>query len=289
MRFGLIANLKRIGAGESINVVMDWAAQTGHQVILCDELEPAVSRKATFVPRSELAAQVDVLITMGGDGTILAAVRAVGSLGTPVLGVNLGSLGFLAQQTPERLMPTLEAVAAGAYHVEERMMLQVKVEGHAPLPAPFALNDMVLDNGPVSRVLEVSLKVNDEEVVTYLADGLIISTPTGSTAYNLAVGGPIVHPGLDAMIAAPISPFSLTTRPMIIRGEDRVELRALTEQRTALLTLDGQVGVRVYRNEAVTISRADFRSRFIVFPENSYYELLRSKLHWGMPPYRRTR
>jgi len=136
----------------------------------------------------------------------------------------------------------------------------------------------------VSRVLDINLYINGEKVVSYVADGLIISTPTGSTAYNLAVGGPIVFPGMDAMIAAPISPFSLTTRPMILPGEAKVALSFSTRDRTGLLTLDGQVGVELHSHEKVVISRADFRSQFVVFPENSYFRTLRSDLHWGVPP-----
>jgi NAD+ kinase len=149
---------------------------------------------------------------------------------------------------------------------------------------PYALNDIVLDHGGTTRVLDINLRINGEDVVTYTADGLIISTPTGSTAYNLAVGGPIVCPHMDAMIAAPIAAFSLTTRPMIMCGGDELELSVRTPGRRAQLTLDGQVDLEVMEGEKVLISRADFNARFIVFPEISYYKLLRSKLHWGVAP-----
>jgi NAD+ kinase len=284
MRFGLIANLRRTGAADTIKTFIKWADKTGCELLLCADLKEAVASKQDFVPRDKLVGSVDVLVAMGGDGTILSAARSVGSLGTPLLGINLGSLGFLTQQTPKELVPALESIAAGNYSLEERMLLKAEISGRDPLPMPYALNDIVLDNGPVSRVLDINLKINGEDVVTYIADGLIISTPTGSTAYNLAVGGPIMKPVMDAMIASPISPFSLTTRPMIFPGNDRLELMVLTEQRIAMLTLDGQVNVELQDSERVTISRAEFRSRFIVFPENSYYKLLRSKLHWGVSP-----
>ena len=284
MRFGLIANLKRRGAGETIETFIEWAGKNDCPLILSDELGKAVARYESFAPTEELASQVDVLVAMGGDGTILAAARSVGSIGTPILGINLGSLGFLTQQTPRQLVPALEAIVEGQFRIEERMVLRAEVIGRDPLPTPCALNDIVVDNGAVSRVLDINLRVNGEDVVTYIADGLVISTPTGSTAYNLAVGGPIMNPVMDAMIVAPIAPFSLTTRPMIIPGDDRLELRIVTEQRQAVLTLDGQVGIDLDDSEQVVISRADFRSKFIVFPENSYYKLLRSKLHWGVPP-----
>lgn len=282
MRFGLIANLRRVGAADTIKCFINWTRQSGHESVLCADLKEAVASPETYLPREELVGQVDVLVAMGGDGTILSTARSVGSKGTPLLGINLGSLGFLTQQTPKELPAALEAIVAGNYRIEERIMLKAEVAGRDPLPC--ALNDIVLDNGSVSRVLNINLKINGEDVVTYIADGLIISTPTGSTAYNLAVGGPIVNPVMDAMVASPIAPFSLTTRPMIIDGGDKLELTVLSEQHKAMLTLDGQVHVKLGDAEKVTISRADFRSRFIVFPDSSYYKLLRSKLHWGVPP-----
>lgn len=284
MRFGLIANLNRQGAADAIRSTIAWATKRREDLILCDVLRDAAPDYPSFEPRADLAAKVDCLIAMGGDGTILATARSVGSIGTPILGINLGHLGFLTQNTPAELEQALDAIVAGHYKIEERILLMVSIEGREPLPMRYALNDIVLNQGGVTRVLDINLKINGEDVVTYIADGLIIATPTGSTAYNLAVGGPIVAPGMDAMIASPIAPFSLTTRPMIISGQDKLELSVLTSGRKAQLTLDGQVVIEVQEREVVQVSRADFNARFIVFPENSYYKLLRSKLHWGVPP-----
>ncbi|RKX25112.1 MAG: NAD(+) kinase [Candidatus Zixiibacteriota bacterium] len=284
MHFGLIANLKRVGADETINAFVDWANKNGTELTFCDDLKDSIAAHKRFLPRHELPQNVDIIVAMGGDGTILAAARSVGSVGTPILGINLGSLGFLTQQTPSQLIPALDAIIAREYRIDERMLLKAEIAGQGPLPMPYALNDIVLDNGPVSRVLDINLRINGEDVVTYIADGLIIATPTGSTAYNLAVGGPIVSPNMDAMIAAPIAPFSLTTRPMIIPGDAMLELTVFTDEHKAMLTLDGQVGVELLDSQKVTISRAEFKSKFILFPENSYYKLLRSKLHWGVRP-----
>ena len=284
MRFGLIANLKRVGAKEAIRSSIAWAKTNKHELTLCDELAGEFPEYPRLCPRSQLATQVDMLVSMGGDGTLLASARSVGAVGTPLLGINLGSLGFLTQQTPQQLISALDAVVAGDYKIEERMLLKAEVQGDNQPSTPFALNDVVIDNGPVSRVLDINLKVNGEDVVTYVADGLILATPTGSTAYSLAVGGPIVTPGMDAIIAAPIAAFSLTTRPMIFSGDDVLEAIVGTEGRPAILTLDGQVNVELKDHQMVRISRADFRARFVVFAENSYYKLLRSKLSWGLPP-----
>ncbi|MBD3258517.1 NAD(+) kinase [candidate division GN15 bacterium] len=284
MRFGLIANLKRIGAGEAITGFIKWARDTGNELILCEDLRKSVPDYNKFKPRDELVRDVDYIVSMGGDGTILSVVRSVGSAGTPILGINLGSLGFLTQQTPKELVTALDAIVGGEFRIEKRMMLKVEIPGRGKLNSPYALTDVVLDNGPISRVLDVTLNINGEDIVTYTADGLIISTPTGSTAYNLAVGGPIVSPGMDAMIASPISPFSLTTRPMIIPPGDLLELTVRTDQRSAMLTMDGQVGVEIEPHEKIRIRRAKYRGKFVIFPENSYYKLLRSKLNWGVPP-----
>jgi NAD+ kinase len=284
MRFGLVANLKRQGAAEAIAAMIRWAQEKGPDLVLSDDLRHTVADHSQFAPRSELPEMVDVLVAMGGDGTILATARSVGSIGTPILGINLGSLGFLTQQTPKQLVTALNAIVAGKFKIEERILLKASIEGRDTLPMPYALNDVVLDHGGTTRVLDINLKINGEDVVTYMADGLIIATPTGSTAYNLAVGGPIVCPNMDAMIASPIAAFSLTTRPMILCGGDRLEMSVVTPGRKAQLTLDGQVDIEVLESEIVTVERAEFNARFIIFPENSYYKLLRTKLHWGVSP-----
>jgi NAD+ kinase len=235
-------------------------------------------------PVQQLAAQVDVLVAMGGDGTLLASARAVGRVRTPLLGINLGSLGFLTPLTPNQLVPALDRVVAGEYKIDERMLLKVEVEGKPTLESPFALNDVVVDNGPVSRIIDINLNVDGEDIVAYRADGLIISTPTGSTAYALASGGPIVHPSMRAVLVVPISSFSLSTRPMILSAKSVLQLRIHSPHGVAGLTLDGQVAAPLIDTDVVTIREADFSSRFIVFPEYSFYQLVKSKLHWGISP-----
>ncbi len=284
MRFGLIANLRRVGAKEAVTAVVEWARRTKHELLLCDTLKTVVPDYTRFVKQADIASQVDILVSMGGDGTLLSTARSVGAAGTPILGINLGSLGFLTQLTPLQLEASLDAVADGKYKIEERMLLKVVATGRYKLPVPYALNDIVFDRGPSTRLLDINLKVNGEDVVTYKADGLIIATPTGSTAYSLAVGGPIMHPKMDAMIAAPIAAFSLTTRPMIFSGDDVIELQLLTRNEEAHLTLDGQVGIAVKAGESVVVSRGEYRAKLVTFPQNSYYRLLRNKLHWGIPP-----
>jgi NAD+ kinase len=284
MRFGLIANIKRESATEAINTFIDWAQSSGHEVILSEELREKCGPQHKYSSRLSIASEVDILVSMGGDGTFLSAARAVGEHGTPLLGINLGALGFLTQFPQEEMVKALEAIAAGEYQVEERMLLKVRIKGKPRLDSPYALNDVVVDNGPISRLIDINLKVNKEDIVTYKADGLVIATPTGSTAYSLAVGGPIMHPKMEAIIAAPISSFSLNTRPMIFAATDVLELKIRSAHGVAGLTLDGQVMAPLIDTDKVIITKADFRLKTVTFPHYSFYKLLRSKLHWGITP-----
>lgn len=287
MRIGVIANLHREGAKDVLSNLAQWCAAHGHELCGSRELGDVDLDGIEIISRDEVATDSDILVSMGGDGTFLASVRAVGNSGTPLLGINLGSLGFLTQMTPDELTPALEAVARGAYKLEERMLLKVKVEGKQSPENPYALNDVVVDNGPVSRIIDIKLRVNGEEVVTYRADGLILSTPTGSTAYSLACGGPIMNPGMDAIIATPISAFSLSTRPMIFAASDILGLRIRSQHQVAGLTLDGQISAPLIDTDLVTVRRANFRARIITFPGNSFYKVLKKKLHWGISPLSR--
>ncbi|MFC1475276.1 NAD(+)/NADH kinase [Candidatus Zixiibacteriota bacterium] len=284
MKFGLIANMKRRGAKEAVQSFMNWAEKNKHVLILTDDLKDHFQNYTSFQNRSNISNEVDVLVTMGGDGTLLSSARAVGSSGIPILGINLGSLGFLTQLTPQQLQPALDAIIKGDYNIEKRMVLKAESEGLEKVESPYALNDIVIDNGPVSRLIDINLSVNDENIVTYKADGLIIATPTGSTAYSLAVGGPILHPKMEAIIASPISCFSLNTRPMIFSPNDKLEIKVVSDDHQAGITIDGQVNLPLVNTSGVVITKADFQTNFIVFPENTFYKVLRNKLHWGFPP-----
>lgn len=284
MRFGLIANLKRQGAKEAITAFINWSRTSGQSLILCDELKDISQNNITLLPRDKIADAVDIMVSMGGDGTLLSVARLVGPLETPVLGINLGSLGFLTQLSPKQLIEALDAIVAGDYQTENRMLLKAALIGDREVESPFALNDVVVNNGPISRLIDINLRVNGEDVVTYRADGLIIATPTGSTAYAMAVGGPIMHPKMEAIIVAPVSSFSLSARPMIFSSDVQIEIEVRSEHGHAGLTLDGQIMLPLNDSDRVIIKRADFSTRLIVFSENRYYHLLKTKLHWGIRP-----
>ena len=281
MRFGLVANLQREGTKQAVSDFLDWSKQSGTEIFLWDGLKE-IAPGQSYCSFEELPEKCDVLVSMGGDGTLIHSARAVGDRKTKLLGVNVGSLGFLTQITPQSMIPCLDRIVKGDYSVEERMALTVKIDRTGE--TFHALNEAVVDNGPISRMIDIRLQVNGEDIVNYRCDGLIIATPTGSTAYSLASGGPILHPTMQAIIASPISAFSLTTRPMIFRADDALVLKVRSQHKVASLTVDGQVMRELLDGDVVSIKRADFAYQFISFEENSFYRVCRSKLHWGVLP-----
>lgn len=281
MRFGLVANLQREGAKQAVSDFLDWSKQSGTKIFLWDGLKE-IAAGQSFCTFEELPEKCDVLVSMGGDGTLIHSARMVGNQNTKLLGVNVGSLGFLTQITPLSMISCLNRIIKGDYNVEERMALTVNIDRTGE--TFNALNEAVVDNGPISRMIDIRLQVNGEDIVNYRCDGLIIATPTGSTAYSLASGGPILHPTMEAIIASPISAFSLTTRPMIFRADDALVLKVRSQHKVASLTVDGQVMRELSDGDIVSIKRADFAYQFIAFEENSFYRVCRSKLHWGLLP-----
>ncbi len=281
MRFGLVANLQREGTKQAVADFLDWSKQSKSEIFVWDGLkEIAVGQ--SYCTFEELPDKCDVLVSMGGDGTLIHSARIVGDRKTKLLGVNVGSLGFLTQITPLSMILCLDRIIKGDYNVEERMALTVKIDRTGE--TFHALNEAVVDNGAISRMIDIRLQVNGEDIVNYRCDGLIIATPTGSTAYSLASGGPILHPTMQAIIASPISAFSLTTRPMIFRADDALVLKVRSQHKVASLTVDGQVMRELSDGDIVSIKRADFAYQFIAFEENSFYRVCRSKLHWGLLP-----
>jgi len=284
MRFGILANFQRPDAADAVISAVRWCHAHEHQVYLCNDIKSFVNLEASYCELDNMWEHIDVLVSMGGDGTMLASVRALGGHSIPILGVNLGSLGFLTQLTGDQLEYALDRVEQKDYRIEERLVLKTEVFNGAELVYPYALNDVVIDKGNVSRVINLSLYANNEYICSYTADGLIVSTPTGSTAYSLAVGGPILNPIMEAIIVSPISPFSLTSRPLIFPPSSTLEIRLRSEHGSAMLTIDGQVATESSPTGKINISRAEHTVKLIKFPENSFYTILRNKLHWGKLP-----
>ncbi|MCI0404474.1 MAG: NAD(+)/NADH kinase [candidate division Zixibacteria bacterium] len=281
MKLGLLANPTRPGAGGLIAEILDWAKKAGVDVFIFSDGPPPASG-GTAVSEEELAARADVVLALGGDGTILRTARAVGPSQKPILGINTGGLGFLAELSNENVAAALEALQKGDFRVEERMVLQAEIKTAGR--KFFALNDVVVEKGEVRRLLRLSLSANGEYICSYASDGLIIATPTGSTAYSLSVGGPIINPKMALTIVAPISPHSLASRPLIFEPGDVLEVVLSQPEKEAFLTMDGQVSVKITSADRLEVKRAPHTVRLVRFKGESFYQVLRRKLHWGVLP-----
>ena len=281
-RVGLVAKPDAAQAQSVILKLLDWFAGRGVGVVLEKETAGLVPAATVAAARkSDLPGQVDLLIVLGGDGTLLSMARAVGELGVPILGVNLGGLGFLTATTLDEMLPALDTLLAGGMEVEERMMLGARlVRGGQGVGDYIALNDVVITKSAMSRIIDLSVSVGGRHAISYRADGLIISTPTGSTAYNLSAGGPILFPTMDAVVLTPIAPHTLSNRPIVVPGAQRVDVALLVEQEV-MLTMDGQVGVPLRGGDVVEVQKADARIRLVRFPSKDFFSVLRTKLKWG--------
>ncbi len=273
------------GASEAHGVVLrliEWLGARGLTAVLEKESAGLVpSATVASVGKAELPGQVDLLVVLGGDGTLLSMARAVGDLGVPLLGVNLGGLGFLTATTLEEMFPALEAALAGRMAVDERMLLTARVVRNGQRLCEYAaLNDVVITKSAMSRIIDLAVSVEGQHATAYRADGLIISTPTGSTAYSLSAGGPILFPTMDAIVLTPICSHTLTNRPIVLPGMHRVEVTLLADQ-DVMVTVDGQVGVNLKVHDVVEVVKAAARIRLVRFPHKEFFSVLRTKLKWG--------
>jgi NAD+ kinase len=281
MKLGLLANATRPGAAAVIAEILDWAKKTGVGVFIFSD-GPLPASGGTAVSEKELAIRADVVLALGGDGTILRTARAVGPSKKPILGINTGGLGFLAELSNVNVTAALEALKKGEYRLEERMVLQAEIKTTSR--KFFALNDLVVEKGEVRRLLKLSLSANGEYICSYASDGLIIATPTGSTAYSLSVGGPIINPKMALTIVVPISPHSLASRPLIFEPGDVLEIGLSQPEKEAFLTVDGQISIRITSADRLEVKRSPHTVRLVRFKGESFYQVLRRKLHWGVLP-----
>jgi len=281
-RVGLVAKPDAAEAQRVVRQVVEWLTARGLTVVLEKETAAlAPSASVTSASKSDLPGQVEALIVLGGDGTLLSMARAVGDLGVPILGVNLGGLGFLTATTLEEMLPALEALLAGGMAVEERMMLAARdVRGGQATGDYIALNDVVITKSAMSRIIDLAVSVDGRHATAYRADGLIISTPTGSTAYNLSAGGPILFPTMDAVVLTPIAPHTLSNRPIVLPGAQRIDVTLRVDQEV-MLTMDGQVGVPLRERDVVEVQKARARIRLLRFDQKDFFSVLRTKLKWG--------
>ncbi|MGB2989032.1 MAG: NAD(+)/NADH kinase [Candidatus Zixiibacteriota bacterium] len=280
---GIIANVKKELTKGVVEEIIEWADKNGFDFFICEELTPLVGQEEKSLSRAELGKESDVLISLGGDGTMLASARAVGQRQTPILGINLGGVGFLTEINSNDLCNALNKLKRGDYFIEKRMVLETEVEGIKKLDQ-YGLNDVVLDKGEVARLFLLHLYLQDEFICSYSADGLIVSTPTGSTAYCLAAGGPIINPRMNAIIVSPICPHTLASRSIVFSENETLKVVVELSSRHAVLTIDGQVAFKLKSGSSVLIRKAKHSVNLVKFRDRSFYDILRTKLHWGARP-----
>jgi NAD+ kinase len=284
---GVIARPDLAEAAPALRELVAWLRRRGVEVVLEERtaaLADGSGGKAdwTLAPAREVAAKVEAVVVLGGDGTLLGASQHI-DRPLPIVGVNFGSLGFLTEVTLAELYPTLESVLEGRYKYEERRMLRglVRREGQ-PDVTDDALNDVVVTKATLSRIIELDVSVDGLFVSTFRADGLIVSSPTGSTAYNLAAGGPILHPTLPATVLTPICPHMLTNRPLVVSDSSAIEVRLRAPRDGEIhITFDGQRGFPLRRQDSVKVTRSPRTLRLVTAPGRDYFEVLRTKLKWG--------
>ncbi|MBN2318606.1 MAG: NAD(+)/NADH kinase [Acidobacteria bacterium] len=280
-KIGLIFKWHDERVPKIVNDIIPWLQARDVEVFIDETTAKQFPVRTSVVPTDELAGNVDVIGVFGGDGTLLHATRLVGSTGVPIIGINLGSLGFLTKYKIEEMHAAFDDLLTGQYQLQERMLLDVEVIKTGKTVARYrALNDAVINKGALARIIDLEISVNSQPMLLTRADGLIISTPTGSTAYSLAAGGPILYPTLDAILIAPICPHALTNRPVVIPNRDVVEV-CLRRGNDVMLTVDGQVGMPLLEQDSLKISRAESVMRLVLPSDSTFFNLLREKLRWG--------
>lgn len=281
-RVGVVARVDRPDASAVVQELARWLGARDRRVVVDRETGGLLGGGAEVVERAALPGLVDLIVVLGGDGTLLSVVRHVGERDVAILGVNLGALGFLTATTLEALYPTLEAVLRGEYTAEERMVLAATLSRSGTAMADYlALNDVVVAKGALGRPIDLEVSVDGQIVTAYRADGVIIATPTGSTAYNLSAAGPILFATMDAIVLTPICSHALTDRPIVLPATATLEVGLVTDSRDVGLSLDGQPGLPVTAKDRVRVRRAPSRIRLIRDPNRSYFQVLRAKLKWG--------
>ncbi len=277
---GIICKHDKKEAYDAAKRLIVWLNERGINAAV--DSDAAAQIEVEGVRKEDIPDLSDVIVVLGGDGTLLSVARLIGQRGIPIVGVNLGTLGFITTVPLSQLYPTMETVLSGQYKVQGRMMLNAtvrrdgrKVEDH------LVLNDVVINKGALARIVEMETYIDGRYVTVFKADGLIINTPTGSTGYCLSAGGPIVHPTMSCIGIIPICPHTLTNRPLIIPDDAVLEVALRSGTEDVFLTLDGQVGFQVRCNDIVMVKKSEHRMYFVMSPDDDYFHMLRTKLRWG--------
>ncbi len=278
---GILTKPKLPEDKSTLHDVVTWLRARSIDVIL-DTTSASLLGEQGGYQKTQLASKADVLLVLGGDGTMLNAARLAEERSIPILGVNMGGLGFLTEVRLENLYPSLERVFANDFVLDERLMLRTHIHRQGETATQgVVLNDVVISKGTLARMIELKIAIQGRFVTNLRGDGLIVSSPTGSTAYSLSAGGPIIDPAVQSLILTPICPHTLTHRPLIVPGNVEIEVTLTSKDDGAMATLDGQVGVAITQGDTVVIQTSEHRTRLIRFPESNYYDVLREKLKWG--------
>ena len=280
-RIGILVKAKAPDTIALLKELLPWLRARGKDPLLDPSIAALVGETAPS-HRKDLAALADMLVVLGGDGTMLAAARLVEDRPIPILGVNAGGLGFLTAVTRDELFTALEQVFANAFAEEKRLMLRSRIIRMGQQVAAAAmLNDMALSKGALSHMVQLEVSIDGQFVTGLRGDGLIISTPTGSTAYSMAAGGPILNPAVHALILTPICPHTLTNRPIVIPQEAHVAVTLVSNDEGAMVTFDGQAGIALQPRDLIEVRASENKTRLIRFADRTYYDMLRKKLKWG--------
>jgi len=286
-RIGIVLKPHQPEALKTICELVVWLAErsiklAGGPEIERERIEHETGCAVEEVATDELAGAVDLMLVLGGDGTMIATARMIGDQEVPVLGVNYGGLGYLAEFRIEELDSALESILSGNYRLDKRVMLSVELRRDETLvTSNRVLNDVVINKSALARIIEIEAYFKGQFVNSFRADGLIVSTPTGSTAYNLSAGGPVIFPSMNAVVITPICPFTLSNRPIVVPDDAEIELLLKTDHEEVALTLDGQVGFSLKVEDRVKIQKSRTTFNLIQPSNRNYFEVLRDKLRWG--------
>jgi NAD+ kinase len=281
---GIVANTEKEKTAEYAKLLKEWLEKRGIEVFI----EAAIAARIGVrcgCSWEELARKAKLIAVLGGDGTMLRTARFMAKHDVAIVGINMGSFGYLTEVNLNEMHSALELILAGQYVTEKRMMLDVSIRrGKTIIASGIVLNDGVINRGNLSRIVELEMAIDNMYLATYKADGLIISTPTGSTAYSLSAGGPIVYPEKDLIIINPICPHTLTNRPIIVPENSNLQITLWSKESGATLTLDGQESYRLRSGDVINVKKSHYITKLVLSPHRSYWEILRSKLGWGGLP-----
>lgn len=281
-KIALVVNLEKKNSSELAEKTITYLEKNGVDVFIYSDTEDDASLCKLKLEKEDVLKEVDCILVLGGDGTILKAARTLAGKEIPVLGINLGYLGFLAELEPKSLTAGLDKLIKRQYHIVKRMMLHASVSRNNSVIGSFtALNDIVITKGGFARMVEYDIYVEDQYASTYIADGLIVSSPTGSTAYSLSAGGPIVSPELELLIFTPICPHTLYARPIIISPDKSLKAVICSKQSDVMITIDGQCGLELQQDDVISVTKSQYSTRLVRFDDKSFYSILREKLKGG--------